>query len=639
MSDPDQNDAPEPRPNQPKILTSVKEALISALATAIVGVVLVPWINVFRALPVHMQLWLPVGFGILIAALLYIPALRGVYERYAKQIRLGLSVLAGAGLATGGWLAFHALTADDQCPASAELRLVTAPENVTELTTRTQQYMRENRIEGCPSIRWTVAVAPPPVHLADAFDNRWEWREDRRDQPYARLYDLQPDAWVATSPAEVAELRTGGLKSLGDSASEVRVGQDQLVLAMTEQRREELGKHMDDPARYPFDQVWDTLTKKMGMTVARPFPETSTAALIGTSDVFGGRGLDEADYAQAEQELVENGLGADTVTSLLCAFGELAGESGQQRGDPKVALLVPGHSVEDFNAGRVEGCAGTGASTRLIAVRHHDLSRLDYQYVKVTWQGQRTAEREKLVDHFGSWLRKHPLYPNVPVLGEGPADGQKLAGRLRELKPLLLDKLRPQLDLQLIVDTSESADRPVRVQAAEALRANSRMLGPRDRLRVFGLGAPSRNGPAEVTGIAPRSGPEQLGTVAAKIENTPFDKWDAPVSAGLARLGAGDEAVPAPVVLLTDGRLFDNEGGGEGRKEGDKEGGGGAGAVIGAALGDASTVSGLYVIVFGQDRCAVTTLRGTRKPYQCVTAGTGAAEAITRAIITVRGWR
>ncbi|MGP3916873.1 hypothetical protein [Nonomuraea sp. 10N515B] len=619
MSDPDHNKGPGPR----NIRTSVKEALISALATAIVGVVLLPWINLFRTLPLYMQLWLPVGFGIAIAALLYVPALRGIYERYAKQIRLGLLVLAGAGLATGGWLVFHALTADDQCPASAELRLVTAPENVTELTMRTQQYMRENRIEGCPSIRWTVAVAPPPVHLADAFNNGWEWREDRRDQPYARLYALQPDAWVATSPAEVEELRTGGLKSLGDSASEVRVGQDQLVLAMTEQRREELGKHMDDPAQYPFDKVWDIVTKKMGMTIARPFPETSMAAMIGTSNVFGGRNLDEADYAQAEQELVEDGLGADTVTSLLCEFGELADESRQQRGDPKIALLVPGHSVEDFNAGRVDGCAGTGASTHLIAVRHHDLSKLDYQYVKVTWHGQRSAERETLVDHFGAWLGKHPLYPNAPVPAKGTVDEDEL----KEVKKRLLDQLRPQLDLRLIVDTSGSADRPVRVQAAEALRANSRMLGPRDRLQVFGLHAQSRNGPAEVTGIAPRSGPEHLGTVAAKIEHTPFDKWDAPASAGLAQLGAGDEAVPAPVVLLTDGRLFDNEGGSQ------------AATVIAGALEDAATVSGLYVVVFGQDRCAVTTLPGTRKPYQCVTAGAGAQQAITRAIITVRGWR
>ncbi|MGP3959170.1 hypothetical protein ACTWPT_24500 [Nonomuraea sp. 3N208] len=626
MSDPDQNKAPAPQPHQPNLGRSVREALISALAAAIVGVVLVPWINLFRTMPLYMQLWLPVGIGIAIAALLYIPALRRFYEMFAKHIRLGLLVLAGAGLATGGWLVFHVVTADDQCPAPTELRLVTAPENVTELTTRTQQYMWENRIDGCPSIRLTVAVAPPPVHLEDAFANRWEWREDRRDQPYARLYDLQPDAWVATSAAEADELSAGGLKSEQGNAPEVRVGQDQLVLAMTEQRREELGKHMDDPGQYPFKKVWTILTEKMGMTIARPFPETSMAALIGTSDVFHGRDLPQDKYVQAEQELVENGLGADTVTSLLCEFDDLADESRRRQTDPKVALLVPGHSVEDFNAGRVEGCAGTGESTHLIAVRHRELSTLDYQYVKVTWTGQRSAEREKLVDHFGTWLRNHQLFPNVPVLNERRVEEETLS-QVNQLKTQLLDELRPQLDLRLIVDTSGSADRPVRIQAAEALRANSRMLGPRDRVQVFGLHAQTRNGPAEVTGIAPRSAPEQLGTMAAKIENTPFDKWDAPASAGLAQLGAGDEAVPAPVVLLTDGRLFDNEGGSE------------AATVIAGALADASTVSGLYVVVFGQDRCAVTTLQGTRKPYQCVTAGTNAEEAITRAIITVRGWR
>ncbi|WP_153265186.1 vWA domain-containing protein [Nonomuraea phyllanthi] len=637
MSDPDQSKAapptpdqprtgtkaPSPAPEQPQIGTSVKVALIGALASVVVGWVLAPWIELFRTLPLHVQLWLPPGIGIAVAGLLYVPALRRFFRRHVKVIRFGLLALAGAGLTTVVWAAFQTIAADDQCPAPTELRLVTAPENAAELTSRARLYAQENQIDGCPSLRMTVAVAPPPVHLPDAFNNEWEWREDRRDQPYARLYGLQPDAWIATTPAEPDELRAGGLKSLGDSASDIGVGQDQLVLAMTEQRREELGRHMSEPDRYSFKRVWDVLTTKMGMAVARPFPETSVAALIGTSDVFRGRGLPEKKYGAAEQELVGNGLGADTVTSLLCAFDGLAKEAAAAgSGDPKVALLVPGHSVDDYNAGRIADCPGTGASTRLIAVRHHDLSVLDYRYVGVTWPGQRSAGREALVEHFGRWLRSHPMFPNVPVSSRLEVDEE----RLGQLKKLLLDQLRPQLDLRLIIDTSGSADRPVRVQAAEALRAQLRMLGPRDRVQAFGLHSRTKGGRAELTAIAGRTGRQQLGTVAVEIENTAFDQWDAPASAGLAELG-GDEAVPAPVVLLTDGRLFDNEGGGD------------AASALAGALDGTATVSGLYVVVFGQDQCAVTTLPGTSKPYHCVTAGTSPDKAITRAIITVRGWR
>ncbi|GAA3572068.1 hypothetical protein GCM10022419_061180 [Nonomuraea rosea] len=620
MSLPDENPAPSTEPGRQRIGTSLTAALIGALAGVVVSWGLAPWIDLSATLPLPVRLALPVAIGAVVWALLHIPALRRFCERHARRILLGLWVLAGAAAAAGAWAFGHAVTANDQCPAPTELRLVTAPENVTELSDRTQRYVRDNQRDGCPALRMTVAVVPPPVHLADAFDNNWEWREDRRGQPYARLYDLQPDAWVATSRAEPAELRALGLRPLGDGASDAGVGKDQLVLAMTEQRRAELGKHMSDPGEYSFRQVWDILTTKMGMTVARPFPETSVAALIGTADVFRERELAVGAYKEAEQQLVENGLGADTVTSLLCAFGDLTSRPEQ---DPKVALLVPGHSVDDFNAGLVEGCPRTGERTRLIAVRHHGLSTLDYRYVKVTWPGQRSPKREELVDRFGTWLRGHPLFPNVPVPSKVEVDGEKVG----QLKKLLLDRLRPLLDLRLIVDTSGSADRPVRVQAAEALRAQSRMLGPRDELQVFGLHARTRDGPAEVTGIAAKSRRQQLGTVASTIENAAFDQWDAPASAGLTLLGTGDEAVAAPVVLLTDGRLFDNEGGGD------------AGQAIAGALKAAPTVSGLYVIVFGQDQCAVTTLRGTRKPYTCVTAGTGAEEAITRALITVRGWR
>ncbi|TDD15036.1 substrate-binding domain-containing protein [Nonomuraea diastatica] len=622
MSDIEQNEPAATEPGRSPFASAVQAALIGALAGAFVTWISTPWLDLFKSQPFHIQLWVSLGAGVLVGAVTLIPMLRDLIQRHPKQVRTALCVLAGGALTTGVWTVVQAVAADDQCPAPAELRLVTAPENVTELTARAQSYVRQHQTEdGCPVVRMTVGVAPPPIHLRDAFDNRWEWREDRRDQPYARLYDLQPDAWVATSAAEPDELRAGGLQSLGAPGPENAVGRDRLVLAMTPQRREELSTYMDNPDGYAFREVWDTLTKKMGMTVARPFPETSVAALIGTHDVFHDRGLPRSRYPRAEQELVENGLGADTVTSLLCEFDRLADKA--DTGDPKIALLVPGHSVDDFNANRVEGCEGTGDSAPLVAVRHHDLSTLDYRFVKVTWPDQRSAGREKLVDHFGAWLRAHPLFPSAPGPGESGLGPQELG----QLKRLVLDELRPRLDLRLLIDTSGSADRPVRVQAAEAVRANSRLLGPRDEVQVFGLHAFTRNGPAVVTRIVADGDREQLGTVAASIENTAFDKWDAPASAGLGRLGTGDEAVATPVVLLTDGRLFDNEGRGDAAK------------VIARALEDASTVSGLYVVVFGQDECAVTALQDTRKPYRCVTASEGADKALTRAIITVRGWR
>ncbi|TDC10524.1 hypothetical protein E1267_03905 [Nonomuraea longispora] len=623
MSETQQDEPAAPPPSRKaQIAAAVQTALIGALAGAFVTWISAPWLGLFARQPLHVQLWVSLAVGSALGVVALIPVLRDLIQRHPDKVRTALCVLAGAAVATGVWTVIRTAAADDQCPAPAELRLVTASENVAELTARTRTYVREHQTEdGCPVVRMTVGAAPPPIHLRDAFDNGWEWREDRRDQPYARLYDLQPDAWVASSAAEADELRAGQLRSLSARKREDTVGRDQLVLAMSGKRSEELDTYMDNPDDYSFGEVWDTLTNTMGMTIARPFPETSVAALIGTHDVFHDRGLPESRYPKAEQELVEDGLGADTVTSLLCEFDRLADRA--DGGDPKIALLVPGHGVDDYNADRVEGCEGTGDSAPLVAVRHHDLSTLDYQFVKVSWPDQRSPERAKLVEHFGAWLRTHPLFPNAP----GPRDSELGLRELGQLRKLVLDELRPQLGLRLLVDTSGSADRPVRVQAAEAVRANSRLLGPRDKVEVFGLHALTRNGPAEVTRIAAESTREQLGAVAAGIESTAFDRWDAPASAGLSRLGAGDEAVAAPVVLLTDGRLFDNEGTGD------------AAHVIARALKDAETVSGLYVVVFGQDECAVSALPDTDKPYRCVTVGEGADQALTRAIITVRGWR
>ncbi|MGW0484803.1 hypothetical protein [Nonomuraea sp. NPDC003214] len=596
--------------------------MIAAVVGTVLGFLLQPLINFYDTLPPYVSLLTIGGIALFFLAISLIRVIP-IFVRRHSRIASGVLVAL-----TGLWAGFLISPEPERaCPAPTELRLITAPENLAGLDRLTRQYVHDNRdAEGCPAVHMTVAAVPPPIHLRDAFANNWERVEDRRGRPYARLYDLQPDAWVATSSTGPDELRGDGVPWLGDGGSDLVVGQDELVLAMTESRREELLDHQKYPDRYPLSEVWATLRDKMGMTIARPFPETSMSALIGTDDLVRGLQLSPGAYEKLENELVAEGLGADTVTALLCEFSRLSAPNAAARelpGGPKIALLVPSHTVDDYNAGRVPGCAGTGGGERLIAVHHPAFSKLEYHYVGVSLRGQASKGRQELVRKFGEWLKARQLFPGTQVAGTVKAD----KGRLAQLETRLLDHLRPELDLRLLVDTSGSADRPVRVQAAEALRGQSRILGPRDHVEVLALGSPEAGGRADVTAIAAQSTRKQLGAVSAMIEDTPFDRWDAPVSAALRRLGDRGTSAASPVVLLTDGRLFDNENGD------------GAALAIGRALQDASSVAGLYVVVFGQNRCAVPELIGTRKPYRCVLAGDRVTETITRAIITVRSWR
>src|SRR5690606_8729518 len=200
-------------------------AAIGAVAATITQLVIT---GLYDALPPQLS-WAIIGGGAILAILLsHIAAIRAFISNHQKLL-LGILVTL-AGFSTSLAVA-PALRGRPPCPAPTELRLVTAPENVPELRARAAQYAAANRIDGCPSLRMTVAAAPPPVHLQDAFANGGERLEDRRGQPYARLYDLQPDAWVATSSAAPAELREGGLRTLGRGGEDPLVGQDQLVLA------------------------------------------------------------------------------------------------------------------------------------------------------------------------------------------------------------------------------------------------------------------------------------------------------------------------------------------------------------------------------------------------------------------------
>lgn len=561
--------------------------------------------------------WSVAGAGAVAAVLLSrVSEIRRFAEKHLKLVLAVLVALAG--FATSFFAGPALVRGDASCPAPTELRLMTAQETVHALRARAEEFVRANRTDDCPAVRISVAAAPPPVQQRIAFERDWERMEDRGGRPYARLYGLQPDAWVTASSAESDRLREVGIHAVADGASAPLVGQDRLVLAMSETRLGELHAIMSDPSGQPLSKVVETLRTELNMTVARPFPETSISALIATGDLFRALGLtDEEDMKQEEEKLVTDGLGAVTVGSLLCAFDRISAPGG-----PKVAMIVPLHSVEDYNSGRLADCPGARRSERLAAVRHNEFSALDHRYVRVTWRGQTSPQKQQLVDAFGAWLARHPLFGDAQAIGSRQAD----AASLTALQARLLDRLRPELHLRVLIDTSGSAARLLRLQAAEALHDQRMFLGPRDRVEVHGLSSVREGGLARLTKIAGWSTHEQLGTVAQRVEDAGFDGWDAPVSAGIRDLDDESSSLDTPVLLLTDGRLFDNE-------RGEPE------AAIRDALRDTKDVPGLYVIVFGPNGCAVAHLEDQDLPYRCVRAGGQASETLTQAIMTMRGWR
>lgn len=580
--------------------------------------------ELFQSFPSPFRQILPLVIGTVVAVVVHelrkrislVPPWPRIWTRISSFLIIVAWGAAGAGLVGLVW-SVREVFVDKPCRAATELRLVTAPENVLKLRERAEEYTRLNVGDGCAAVRLTVAPAPSVTDLIYGLDTGWERNDNREEyEPYVRLHGLQPDAWVATSTGEADYVRSQALRKDLLAPGGASVGREQLVLALLQPSAEALTRRLSDPEEHPLRQVWQTVGE-LGMSIARPFPETSSAALIGTSDLFAAF-TSAAERKEVEQAMISGPLRTDTVPSLLCAF---YGSPARER----VALLVPGHSVDDYNDGRVTeeddavGCptGGQHGRAKLAGFRPAGASVLDYPFVKVNWPGQTTAERRAIVDDFEKWLAGRPLYGDTTRDGVAPVHAEQLSRTLGDLQ----DTLRPARDLHLVLDQSGSALGPVGTRVAEGLRGLSGVLGPRDGVRVSGLASRREHGSAELRPIADRRGRDQLDVLARKIEAAGFSGWDAPVSAALGAI-PGDLA--QGVIVLTDGRLFDDEGDDPA-------------AALGAALEREPLVSGLQVLVLGQRPCAVTRLKGTAKPYSCLTAGDDLGEDLAKMIISSRG--
>ncbi|GAA4068981.1 substrate-binding domain-containing protein [Nonomuraea soli] len=522
--------------------------------------------------------------------------------------RIAVAVMAGIGVAFAFSLIVD-LSTPEPCAPATEIRMITAAETLWHLTEKARQYEKEQLADGCAPVRVTVAEAPALGRLIDALNSDWERQDTGGTEPYVRLEGLQPDGWIASSEGEAqlveAAVRDPGLLTIG-----APVAGDQLVLAMLPGAARRVERELKAAEGVELRQAWQVVTGKLGMRVARPYPETSGAALSGAAD------MREAGLEQAERGMLRAPLPSLTVTKLLCAF--------HARRSEQIALFIPAHSVADYNDAQLtaqakrEGCPEIGlfGSDRLEAVRLQGMHALDYPFVSMRWPRQHSAARQAVVDHFASWLRAHPLFSE-----SAPPDSYE-SRSLTETRRRLDTEIRPSFGLHVLVDMSGSARELLRAPASAAIRALPDVLGPKDRVSVSGLAAGSRAGPARLDELAREASLEEMDEPARAVEAAQFRGWDAAISAALEKVG-GDE--PHAVVVLTDGRL-DNE------EPGD------AATTVGRALQRAESVTGLSVLVVGGGTCRVTQLKGTAKPYAC-RAVAEVPQALADTVLTAKGWR
>ncbi|ACZ91653.1 vWA domain-containing protein [Streptosporangium roseum] len=564
-------------------------------------------------------------------------------ERAVLRLSAGyVGVLLGAAVVMvpwgavkgGAWLS-HRIQPPD-CERPLELRVITAPENVLALRESVALFIRSRLVDGCAPYAISVGVAPSIGELAYALGDNW-YRDDVRQEggePFRRLYGPRADAWIATSTGEADlvsdEMRAGGATLRIGPA----VASDRLVIGMISGRAEDIRERLplERPGSHSLRDLWTAIRSEAGMSVSYPQPELSTAGLAAVSDLLlldgeaDGTADGEADDAADDVvDREQRGIVAESVSSLLCQFKTAAQGTGGENLARSLAVVVPFHSLTDYNNGRFnDPRCPEGASSGRNKLREFSspgLSRLDYPFVTIDWPKERSGERAAGLDLLRGWLTTHPLFGDGA--GGRPETGAAVRGLkdLRDAQNEFFDLL-PRVDAEIALDVSGSMAAPPRsllVRLREAFPDVKPVITPRDDLTLSSF---SRvGGKTRVRELQPSVSREEFDELTKSVIGATGRGSDAPVSDMIMNLNGRAGSPGRALVVVTDGGVFDNERPGES---------------VGRTLARASHVTDLYVLALGDNGCDRSPPR--RGKYRaCVETGTDMQQALRHLISSMRG--
>ncbi|MBW8485601.1 vWA domain-containing protein [Actinomadura parmotrematis] len=340
-------------------------------------------------------------------------------------------------------------TAHRPCSPPLQLRVLAAPELLTGLREAAGGFVRDSARHGCARYALDISADKGPIAAYTGFTTQWRSAETASDR---QLFGPQPDVWIPSSTAEYAYVAAAGKGGSGGDAprfgpasapgsAPVSLGTSPMVLGVFKPQYDGLPSAVKLPNQQPLPQVLAGLAG-VRTRIARPVPETSTAALAATAAVYdvaaGPSKPSQRSDAGAEEKLFDPTFTEPDVPSLLCRLRTAAAGGGQS--PPSIAVAVPEQALYDYDTGRALGDTPCGAAPAAGAARAQDdpwvlypvysadLPVLDFPFVQVRWPGQDDGAREEAVKALRDWLDGHPLLSQGLRDGSGVAPGDTQGG-------------------------------------------------------------------------------------------------------------------------------------------------------------------------------------------------------------------
>jgi hypothetical protein len=546
--------------------------------------------------------------AVVVALIIHAPGPERFKDLLKSAIRIQLGALRWVLYALPGvavtLLAFGAvrLSSGGSCDAPVDLRVLTAPENVTALTRAAARYVADRSGSGCRVAIVTVSAGSSIEDIKQGFTHGWGKPGGDRDHPGSpseRIGYLgpRPDIWIPDTrlaatgvsafvsgypPAEASGTSGGDVKA--QLFVDPTIGTSPMVIGVT---GDSFGyDSRQGPIAPSLAGLLDGLRQNHKITtLARPSPETSEAALVSTPSLYQalmrGPGWRASTDTEAEKIMDSGGLVAGDPAALLCRLRA-------QRPPAHVAVVVPENALVQYDNDDSIGntCRGGGRpSPRLYPYYAADLPVLDHPFVRVRWPGEDSDARNHAVDDFESWLRSHPMGDEGfrTASGELPAkddrllslvqgyDADAMPGRITprlggyvDGRPADLDGVlaayangRPQRSFSLLLDVSGSMAEPLAGGQSRLIRAQEIAQG--------------------VVGIARDGDPKSVGTFSdaapVSLVLDPEGRDISRQAIQAARANGGDLALtdamgqaahamkstdPGNLVVVTDGETTSN---------------------------------------------------------------------------------
>ncbi|MEO3857389.1 hypothetical protein [Acrocarpospora sp. B8E8] len=539
-----------------------------------------------------------------------------------------VSVLAG----------YHALSPishlvrPQPCPAATELHAITARENVPALRAAAGTFVRDTLLGGCPAYRVWVNAAPSLDEMIFGFEHDWRRSPSQQGtEPFHRLNGARPHIWIPASTGEADYLIERVNRARARLGIRGSIDTEPMVLAVLGAVAADLMRELGQEVKgggHELGELLSVARSAARLTVVYPWPGLSSAGLIAAAD------LSDLDPGGA---WALSGAYDDSVSALLCRFLELPmpGSAGPAeptgRARTSVALVVPRHSVSDYNQGDlgVEGCGGDWQMGRdaLQEFSSPGFRSLDYPFVDVDWTGQPAPQLAAGRDAFRNWLLRHGLFGDQvapPRSGKPAVRGSaELADALSDVKSGL-----HKINLHIALDGTGSMSRPpnsLRRQVRDAFPAVRQMLINEDVLHLWAFSfARERVMLTSLTSSASRN--DRFNDLIQNIAGRPLVGPEVPVTSMIRKLGPGSRPFVAAVV--TDGGLFDDDQAAETARR------------VTRALAETEPVGGVYVLVLGDGRCepSLTSADSRAGHLLCAEAGPDTAFALRQMISTIREW-